>query len=127
MARLSREQVAAALGGELRREIEEGTPGPLDLLLLARAMALHLAATGGGPGRPSPEYWTVRRLVPFRRATWDSLKALAASLRERLRLTPSPAQVAAALVERDVALIQPSVEHHQAGRRGARLSLETAA
>ncbi|MFO0756224.1 MAG: hypothetical protein U0359_07015 [Byssovorax sp.] len=73
--------------------------GPLDLMQLRAEVATRLRSSGGRPTDPS---WNIQRLVPFQKARWRELEALAAALSQAGRRV-SPGQLAAILIERALA------------------------
>lgn len=96
-----RDAIARALGAS--RVIPLGTRrlgGPLEWLALAHAVQSRLVSSGGRPTDPS---WDTKRLVPFRRETWARLSEEAEAMSAEGRKV-GPAQLAAMLIEKELAL-----------------------
>ena len=92
-----------SMGAEIEIPLAQGAVGPFELRSIAQHVASRIRVTGK-TGRPSVEDWTVRRLVPFRRETWDQLGRLADRIFKEEGVSVSPAQLAAILVERGIDL-----------------------
>jgi hypothetical protein len=102
MARPAIDDVRRALGADEPQTIHAAPHGPFGALQLAAELAERLQpGRGARAGRPTDPEWTVRRLVGFRRETWQRLRQLAANASTPQRQV-SPAQVAAMLVESGV-------------------------
>lgn len=88
--------LAGALGASRVIPIaERNAAGPLDWLALGDAIRGRLVSSGG---RPSDPRWDTKRLVPFRRRTWQRLAQQARRLSRGGRKV-GPAQLAAFLIE----------------------------
>lgn len=97
-----RERIAKALGASRVVEVQAiSHQGPLGLLSLREEIAHRLQSTGGRPTDPD---WTERRCVPFKPEIWKGLFRLAKEMSADGRKV-SPAQVAAMLVERELAKV----------------------
>ncbi|HUG63128.1 MAG TPA: hypothetical protein VMP03_14865 [Methylomirabilota bacterium] len=96
----SREQIRWALGADPPVVVRATGHGPFGVLSLATELGERLVPSHGARrGRPTDPEWEIRRLVGFRRETWDQLNELAARASTPRRRV-SPAQVAALLVEK---------------------------
>ena len=69
--------------------------GPLGMLHIREEISRRLRSTGGRPTDPS---WETRKLIPFKRETWDALTKQAESLGVKGRPV-SPGQLAAIMLE----------------------------
>jgi hypothetical protein len=102
------EDLRRALGADVPARVRRTGHGPFGVLALSADIAARLRpGAGGRPGRPTDPAWELRRLVGFRRETWEALGEIAerASTAER---QVSPAQVAAVLIEEGVARLRRS-------------------
>ena len=100
MEKSKRDRIAQALGAKRVVAVEKkDSQGPLGLLWLREEIVNRLRSTGGRPTDPS---WTERRCIPFDPKTWDSLVHLADQMSTSERKV-TPGQVAALLVERELA------------------------
>jgi hypothetical protein len=97
---LANKKIAQALGSNRVVALETASgQGPLGLLNLREEIAQRLQSTGG---RPSDPEWIMRRGVPFKPEVWERLILIANDLSTGKRKV-TPAQVAAILVERELA------------------------
>jgi hypothetical protein len=101
-SRPSVDDMRRALGADEPRPVHTAAHGPFGALQLAAELAERLQpGRGARPGRPTDPEWAVRRLVGFRRETWQRLGQIAADASTPQRRV-SPAQVAAMLIEAGV-------------------------
>lgn len=89
----------AALGPARVIDLPAMPEGPLDALVLMRALHEHLQPSAGRrPGRPTNRAWTLRRQVPFSPETWSLLDRYAQALSTPQRRV-SAGQLAATILE----------------------------
>lgn len=101
------DDVAKALGAGRVLSLERlPSQGPLDLLELRTEVQRRLRSTGGRPTDPD---WDIRRLVPFRRESWQELEHYAREC-EREGQRVSPSQLAALLIERGLQSLKKAGE-----------------
>lgn len=101
-------RIAQALGATTIIRLKGRRPaGPLGWLALAQALQHRLISRGG---RPSDPAWDTRRLVPFRRSTWERLSREAERMSSAGRRI-GPAQLAAFMIEQELGMrpAQPEV------------------
>jgi len=95
-----RNRIAQALGASRVVKLKRRrSAGPLDWLELAQTLQSRLVSRGG---RPSDPHWDTKRLVPFRRRTWQRLSRKAEELSAHGRKV-GPAQLAAIFIEERLA------------------------
>lgn len=93
-------KIAKALGASRVVALQKTShQGPLGLLNLREEIAVRLQSTGGRPTDPD---WILRRGVPFKQDVWENLVRLADEMSTGERKV-TPAQVAAMLIERELA------------------------
>lgn len=91
-----RDGIGGALGASRVVRLEGSRAGgPLGWMKLAQTLQTRLVSRGG---RPSDPHWDTKRLVPFRRRTWERLSQEAKELSTHGRKV-GPAQLAAILIE----------------------------
>ena len=93
------------LGSSVRFPVKVGH-APWDFFRLLDSLKARLKP-GKGRGRPTDEDWTIRRLVGFRRRTWERLRRLAEASTPRGGPKISPAQIAAYLIEQTMDRAEP--------------------
>lgn len=96
--RLDMDKIAGALGAE-RRGAVRAHGGFIGALQLVAEIQERLKVPSGG-GRPTDPDLTERRLVGLSRATYGRLKAISDSIRKTRKISLSPMQVAALLLEK---------------------------
>jgi hypothetical protein len=97
--KLDEAAVARVLGASRVARVAERKPyGPLEWMGMARSLQDRLVSRGG---RPSDPRWDTKRLVPFRRRTWQRLAKRAHALSVHGKKV-GPAQLAAILIERNL-------------------------
>jgi len=96
---MQKTKLAQALGANRVHPLNiKARQGPLGLLALREEITSRLLSTGG---RPTDSTWTLRRGIPFKRATWERLANTAREMSTQKRKVTA-AQLAASLVERAV-------------------------
>ncbi len=97
---LNTTKLADALGASRTVPLSgRSTQGPLGLAQLYADVQQRLKSSGGRPTDPA---WTLKRVVPFRADRWRELESISRKLSAGGR-SVSPAQLAAFLVERQLA------------------------
>ena len=92
------DMIRKALRPDREIELRVRVSGPLDLLRLREEVQRRIQPTGG---RPSDASWDRQRLIRFKAEVWQELKQLSEQLRDN-KLTASPGQLAAIIVEEGV-------------------------
>ena len=95
-----------ALGALRSFSVVSRPHGPFGVMALVDELKGRLVSRGGRPADPVP---TVRRLVPLRKHVWKELQAQANVL-SNLGRHVSPGQLAAMLLERSLADLEPQRE-----------------
>jgi hypothetical protein len=98
--KLDFDELARGLGAERRGRVKT-SPGLFGAAQLATELAHRLRVPASG-GRPTDPAWTVRRIVPLRRATLERLNA------DADRLGIEPMQLAALLIEKGLDSVKQS-------------------
>lgn len=98
--KLTPEEISKALGASVMIDLKERHGrGPLGWLEMLHLVQDRLVSSGG---RPSDPLWDTKRLVPFKRQTWERLTEQAQAMSAHGRKV-GPAQLAAFLIEERLA------------------------
>ena len=100
------DDIKEALGASRSFSVVSRPHGPFGVMALVDELKGRLVSRGGRPADPAP---TVRRLVPLRKHVWKELQAQANVL-SNLGRHVSPGQLAAMLLERSLADLEPQRE-----------------
>ena len=87
------DRVGKALGATKQFPVKTHASGPLAWVQLREEIDARLSSRGG---RPSDPEWNLRRVIPFKKSSWDFLQQTSG------RLRVNPGHLAAMLLERGI-------------------------
>lgn len=93
--------LAKALGADKIARIQASAHGPFGIMRLVAEVDSRLKP-GKGKGRPTDESLTIRRLVGFKKGTWETLNAVSHEVSKQTRHSVSPAQIVSIIVEENL-------------------------
>jgi len=87
------DRIGRALGATRQLSLKTRASGPLEWIQLREEIGARLSSRGG---RPSDPDWKLRRVIPFKKSSWDFLQQTSGKLRV------NPGHLAAMLLERGI-------------------------
>jgi len=116
LKKVDHERLSRNLGSTIRGRVTAG-PGYFGALQLAESVRERFRPPAGG-GRARDRGWTMKRLIPVRPETLVRLQRLAAEVSDLVDYRVEPLQVAALMIEHDLASwSDKGVEASRAARR----------